>query len=304
MGDFNNIMVGLDLSTFDKGIINYTRYFNIIARPEKINFVHIQKDLNIPEEIIEQYPALNENIENTFIQEMVNETEGSNIVGAELQYYIHKGDPFDILFKQANKKSIDLVIVGKKTKQQDVGGVLPQKIARKLNTNVLLIPEGIKPQLKKILVEVDFSDYSKLALEKAIELASNNNAEILCQHVYEVPIGYSKIGKSFEEFADLMKKNAEKRYKKFISEIDTKDIKVQPVFTLNNHDRICQKIKEFAEKENIDLLVIGARGRTNAASLLLGSVAENIVSAINKTPLLLVKKKGDLFDFWEAIKNL
>jgi nucleotide-binding universal stress UspA family protein len=48
------------------------------------------------------------------------------------------------------------------------------------------------------------------------------------------------------------------------------------------------ELLEFAERENIDLIVIGSHGRTGLSRLLLGSVAEAVVRRA-KCPVLTVK---------------
>ena len=47
-------------------------------------------------------------------------------------------------------------------------------------------------------------------------------------------------------------------------------------------------IIDFAEKENIDLIVVGTRGRSGLKRLLLGSVASGIVNYAH-CPVMIVK---------------
>ena len=54
----NKIMVGLDMSEMDEKLIRYAKYLNLILRPDNLHFVYIQKDLNVPKELLEQYPEL------------------------------------------------------------------------------------------------------------------------------------------------------------------------------------------------------------------------------------------------------
>lgn len=50
------------------------------------------------------------------------------------------------------------------------------------------------------------------------------------------------------------------------------------------------EIVDFAEKNDIDLIVMGTLGRTGIERFLLGSVAGNVVSH-SKTPVLVVRGK-------------
>ena len=47
-------------------------------------------------------------------------------------------------------------------------------------------------------------------------------------------------------------------------------------------------IVDYAERENIDLIVIGTRGRTGIKQLLLGSVASDVVTYAH-CPVMVVK---------------
>ncbi len=296
-------MVGLDLSAMDSDLINYTKTLNLLLRPDKIEFVYVQKHLNVPKAVLEEFPDLEDSVESATIEEMVEKTEGFNIVGTDMKYEVLSGDPLTEILEKSHDDDVDLLVVGKKVKS-GFSGVVPNKLARKCSSHIILVPEKVKTEIKKILVSVDFSDYSRLALDIAIQIASQCNAEVLCQHIYEVPMGYSKIGKSFEEFADIMKGHAKDDYAEFIEGIETDGVKVSPVFTLNDHDRLGHKIKESAVSESADLVIIGARGRTGMSALLLGSVTEQLISQNLSVPILIVKKKDKTMGIWKALKQL
>jgi nucleotide-binding universal stress UspA family protein len=51
---------------------------------------------------------------------------------------------------------------------------------------------------------------------------------------------------------------------------------------------IVGEIVDYAERENIDLIVIGSRGRTGLKKMLLGSVASGVVTYAS-CPVLVVK---------------
>jgi nucleotide-binding universal stress UspA family protein len=57
---------------------------------------------------------------------------------------------------------------------------------------------------------------------------------------------------------------------------------------VKSHRRIDYVILEYAEKEDIALIVIGTRGRTGLGKLLLGSVASGVVT-YSHCPVLVVK---------------
>jgi len=70
---------------------------------------------------------------------------------------------------------------------------------------------------KKIMVPTDFSDHTEMIYEFSERICKDLHAELIPVHIYQVPHGYSKTGKTFEEFSEIMKENANKDFKKFLS---------------------------------------------------------------------------------------
>lgn len=166
----------------------------------------------------------------------------------------------------------------------------------------MVIPENSKPIFNNILLATDFSEYSKLALEEAISLAHSTNGNITCQHIYEVPTGYSKTGKTFTQFAAIMRENAEANFQKYIKDIDTKGVQIEAIYTLSNHREEAENIAAVAREKKVDLVIVGSKGRTNLSAILLGSITEALLDELYTIPILVVKKKGDQFGLLDAIK--
>jgi nucleotide-binding universal stress UspA family protein len=147
--------------------------------------------------------------------------------------------------------------------------------------------------LKRILVPSDFSDYSKDALEEAIMIANKyGNTEIICQNVFAVPSGYHFTGKTYQEFTAIMLSQAEISYKKFIKKIDTQGVKITPIYTQDDDDDPVQKFVSKALETESDGIIIGAKGRTAATALFIGSMAERLIQSNDSLPLLVTRPKG------------
>ena len=301
MALLNRVLVGLDFSRTDSQVLTYLKGLSLISFPEKIFFTNIHSEIDVPSEILEQFPDLKSSINNTFIKELVEETNAVNFVGCEKEYVALEGNLLFNLIEKSTNDNIDLVVVGRKNKH-GAKGLEHKKIVRKSPCGVLIIPENSKPIFKNIFLATDFSEYSKIALQEAISLAHSSNGKIVCQHVYEVPTGYSKTGKTFTQFAAIMRENAEVNFKKYIKDIDTKGVKIEPVFTLSNHREEAENIAAVSRERKSDLVIIGSKGRTNLSAILLGSITEALLDELYSIPILVVKKKGDQFDFIDAIK--
>ncbi|MTI29562.1 universal stress protein, partial [Xanthovirga aplysinae] len=194
--------------------------------------------------------------------------------------------------EKSHKESVDLIVVGRKSELKG-SGVTIHRLARRADCSILFVPENFQPQkLTKILVPSDFSERSKNALARAINIAKKNDATIICQNVYKVPVGYHYTGKSYEEFALIMENNARREYEKFISSIDSRGVPIQPNFSLDKNDNPSNAIYQMSEDTKAQLIVIGAKGQTATAAIFIGSTAERLVKHNFRQPLLMVRAKG------------
>lgn len=299
MDRFKNILVALSLTEMDNPIIQYASIISRMANLESIHHVHVNRSLHIPDKIREKYPQLQplkEYSESTMQQKSIEHFENKEF--DNLHFKAVEGNPLKELLSDIANKDIDLVLIGRKA---DIKGtrMLPVKIARKAPCSVLVVPEDVKPSIKKILVPIDFSENSLRAVDVALAFASSKpNLSIQFLHVYQLPIGYSKTGKTDIQFGEIMKSNAIKSYIEFIKKIDLKDVPNAVEFVLD--DKPAKAIKRAIESDKIDLIVLGARGMSENAGILLGSVTENLLLTTN-VPLIAVKKKGEGLKFLEAL---
>lgn len=299
MKRFKNILIPVNLTKMDTPVIHFASIISKIAALDKLYFLHINRSLHIPDEIRAKYPLLQplKEYSEGLIKESVESVFGTS-AKINADYSAVEGVPIKELLSHIMSKNIDLVIIGRKTNVKETR-LLPVKIARKAPCSVLVVPEGVKPSIKNILVPIDFSENSYRAIDVAIAIASSvPNGTIKFVNVYELPIGYSKTGKSAEEFGAIMKSNAIKSYEKLIKKIDFKKVPLSAEFL--QHKKPAVAIRELIEKEQFDMVILGARGISESAGLLLGSVTENLLLS-TQIPLIVVKRKGEGLNLLEAI---
>ncbi len=305
MDQYKRVMVGLEMIPADNGTISYAAKLSRMAKPEKVYFVHVAPSLDLPVEITEQFPEVFDPVDEsmeTRMREMVEEHRGDFHPGTSLEFDAVEGPLLQQLMKFAKQKLVDLIVVGRELRkyQRDLR---PDKVIRKAPCSVLLVPEGALTDMERILAPVDFSSCSAEALQQAANFAraSGESSSVDCLSIYHVPTGYYKTGKSFEEFAGIMKGNTEKRYTEFAAKIDTAGVEVTPTYVCN--EDVPEAILGHARASAADLLVIGGRGITGVAAILLGSNAEQVIRATT-IPTLVVKHKGASLDVIDALLEI
>ena len=306
MALYKRLMVGLDLTAMDEVLLRFMcQFMKFNPRIEDIYFLHVQKDL-------EKFGADNNGSTDKPIDELLTERmkkevrDSAAINNINVHFEVHEGDPLKKLLHWADIKHVDLMIAGKK--QHEHGkGIVMEKMAQKSKCSILFVPQSYKGSIKKVLIPVDFSENTEHVFRRACSMSKFlPNTTFICQHVVEVPFGHSKVGKSREEMAEIMIEKKKKRWEYFKTHHDLGCMRAEPAFTICEHNNVAKTIFNYAEKEDIDMIVIGSKEQTAVAHFILGSVAEKVISYDHNILLLLVKQhvKEEVYDFFKAMKKI
>ncbi|WP_242158264.1 universal stress protein [Aestuariivivens sediminis] len=141
--------------------------------------------------------------------------------------------------------------------------------------------------MKKIIVPVDFSDYSEYALKAAAKLAKTYNAELLVLHMLEM----SDIMLTASEGLQSQKalyffKLAEQKFEDFINKDYLKGVTVTPIV---KHFKVFSEVNDVAQKHHADIIVMGSHGASGVKEFFVGSNTERVVRH-SEIPVLVVKK--------------
>jgi nucleotide-binding universal stress UspA family protein len=153
------------------------------------------------------------------------------------------------------------------------------------NTIEMIMQE--KP-FSRVLVAIDGSISSMRTIDYAISIAMKNNSQLVILYVIDVykypylpssiilapTFGSEKYLEERNEAEGQMNKIKEKYKQKTKNNIDSKELKTEIV---EGAKSAATTIIEYAESENIDLIIIGSRGKTSFKKLLLGSVSSDII---------------------------
>jgi universal stress protein A len=134
--------------------------------------------------------------------------------------------------------------------------------------------------INKVLVPIDFEKASDEALIYARHLAKTFGADLHVMHVAENLFFRPMANNPFAIQTGIANQLAEK-----ITKEDRKTL--HAVAVMRTSDEPAEEIVQYAEHEQIDLIVMGTHGRTNMAHLLMGSVAEKVVRSAS-CPVLTI----------------
>ena len=138
------------------------------------------------------------------------------------------------------------------------------------------------------MVPFDGSGYSQKAFEKALEIAEKFASKLIVVTVLQSKVSESA-GISLErmqEIQDEEKDTATVMLKELESQANSKNVSF--LMEVIHNPSAPDGIVNFAEKNNVDLIVIGSHGRTGFRKIVLGSVANGVL-ANAKCPVLITK---------------
>jgi nucleotide-binding universal stress UspA family protein len=181
-------------------------------------------------------------------------------------------------------KPADLIVMGthgNRGIRRFLLGNVAEKIVRLAPCSVFTIRESGHAEplhaINRILVPIDFSDYSKQALFAATEIAEAYNAHIEVLHVIEKlhhPSLYIAGRSSLPHRTEEIQEAVTEEIKSMISHIGG-PLDDSTITVVEGHP--AREIVHIADEHDIDLIVIATHGLTGIRHFLLGSVTEKVV---------------------------
>ena len=148
--------------------------------------------------------------------------------------------------------------------------------------------------VSKILVPTDGSKTAQKAGRYAVELAKQLDASVIIVSVIDkrslmsqaIPARATAV-RIAEPVEDYLKEAAE-RYAGEIKKLCDKSGINSKTLIITGHP--VEEIVKEAVRSKIDLIVIGSRGKSAIAAVVLGSVAYGVLHRDTRTPILVVRK--------------
>ena len=259
--------------------------------------------------------------------EYATEKDAQRVTGPSREMAEKRGVPFEVrlaegrflsigdgIIEASQESNCELIVMGTHGREgipRMLLGSVAEWVSRRATVPVMLIREPLKPtpqptpqptpehpKLERILVAVDGSPQSNLALTTASDLACALGINLELIHVIpDIPAMYSYTAYEYAPMIDFVQyqHDLEAESQAIIAAalalLDAHTPKVAEVRTARvpaNGTRLGDAIVTTAKEHRADLIVIGTHGRSGVDLLLLGSVAER-VSHRSDIPVLMIR---------------
>ena len=148
---------------------------------------------------------------------------------------------------------------------------------------------------RRILVAVDGSKPSIDASIQAIDIAKRYDAELIALYVVSPDIRYNyledvitpRLPRALKDVMMFAMQKGAKHVDKVKQKASEKNVKVKTDVVIGISS-VVKEIIDYAEKNKVDMIVIGSRGLSGIKKMLLGSVASGVL-IYSHCPVLVTK---------------
>lgn len=295
--EIDQMVMGLEMSGSDEALLRYLDFFSEVVPVKSAYFLHVIPPFDLLTNLYrsEVMPLSGVNIlRETLMNRMGGDISRLLTTGRvkDVQYQVVEGNPLEELLVATASENPDLVVIGQK-RFVNSHGILAKNLARKVQSNALIVPEQARRALSTVVVPVDFSAHSAKALQMAVALqqSTDQDLRIIAVNVYEMPnVSAYMLSKTEAEFRRMVEEDRTAAFDAFLAtHAGSAQSEIEQKLIEKDRPGVGHYLMDYALEENADLIIMGAKGHSKLELLLLGSVTEDLLARNKNIPTLVVK---------------
>ena len=291
MRHFNRLLIALDFSEMDEGLLAYASNWCRHFGTDKIYFVNVQRNLEVPE----KYKSYLLDVDKPLDEKLRSDLEsrvGQYFPDFEKYDYelnVIEGNPRDQITHWIKVKGVDLLMTGKKTEPHG-RGILPQQLLRNSKCSVLFVPTGCKFSLKNIGIPVKLGNQEDIHLKVAMDWVAEGDT-VTVQHYYSIPSSYNHMITTTGMLLEGMKDGADQELSEMIEKYREGDKKyeIRKVLKSIVEYNLSDAVVKFSKENDCTFLIMLSGGKSIIQTFLIGSETEAMVKKDKDIPLLILK---------------
>jgi nucleotide-binding universal stress UspA family protein len=263
---FERVLVAVGAGEAGLDLVRYARELSGVLSGASFSFVHV---LGWSKEPVTHADALRQ----------LQQDVAGNFGDPRAQSMVIHGVVVDRLLETVGEMAADLVLVGH-ARENSGRRSLARRLAMQSPCSVWMKPFQAPARFGRVLAAIDYSEPSAFALSVAGHLAKRaGSGGCRALHV-------SMSAADEREAVDRVRESAV--FERFSAPLDTGAIQVEPV--LVEAESVADAVRQVAQTEPVDLVVLGSRGQSRSITTLLGSESEHVLME-SRTPVLITKRR-------------
>ncbi len=304
MYQLNHILVCLDLTEMDDSLIRYAGFLVNKIKPDSITFMHVMRPFDIPKEILEAFPEMDEPVPEIIREELHDKIseQFKTDVDVKITTSVKEGYPIETIVKFTQENNITLTLMGKKMGYEG-GGSIVRKTLGIIPSSVLLVSETVHERIENLLVRMDFSKVSEMALQMALRLKELTDAKVACHHVHRLPLSYfpQTQPEDDEKLQRYVEKVSQKEFQKFVKRYKHEQDELPFSYSLDVENDEAQILYRRALTTGADMIVIGSIIRSELADIIVDSTSEKLAESEKNIPVFIVNDRKQSVGFLKSL---
>ncbi len=187
------------------------------------------------------------------------------------------GEPYRLIVEEAEEKKVDIIIIGKHGRrglEKALMGSTATKVIGHAPCSVLVVPRAAIIEFRNVLVATDGSAHANAAVTEAIKISKQNGSHLIVLSSY---------------FLDTEQDEARSNVEKVIKMARGEGVSAEAI---TPRGKPYDSIIEAAGGRAVDLIVMGAYGKTGLRKFLMGSSTEKVIGLAGSA-VMVVKHSQD-----------
>jgi nucleotide-binding universal stress UspA family protein len=290
MFPFRKILVALGSTKHDSELLRYASMLAESPGEMAFRFVHVsatgEDDPGQVRDSIDNEERFNEQVLSQFAPDR-------NRVRASC--HVLKGHTLDRLLEFTVQEDTDLILIGHRQAKRGRRS-MARRMAMKAPCSLWLVPAGSPATITRVLVAVDFSRHSALALSIGSSVVASRGL----QNCLAVNVQFNQIDIGRENTSSTARLITKSDFDEFVRSSNLHGVSVQVV--IKESASVARAVLDTAKYEGVDLVILGTRGRSPSAAVLLGSETEEVIMQ-TAVPVLIVKQIGERASLLQTLRG-
>lgn len=220
-------------------------------------------------------------VNRAYVQLLSKVDQGFGSESAAIDIDVRAGGPLDVIAKVASETNADLVVLAapQRRRLDSIVGTTAERLLRAIGRPVLVVHREARDSYRRVAMAVDLSNMSLPMIQTASRLGVLDNAETTLLHATSAPLEgmLGTVGVDEHALEDYKRGWEDDARLRLQAMLTAAEMSVERTRLLVRTETPALAIRQVLEREQSELLTIGASRWVLLKRLLIGSVGDSVL---------------------------